>query len=259
MGPGAKNTSSECTSRAIFWKILKKYLFVAACGLSLVVASRGYSLVAVHRLLIAVASLVAEHGLQSTQPSAVVAYGLSCLVTCGIFLDQGLNPASPTLSGGFLTTGPPGRSQSRYTLFGSKWWWLAQFLCSSWHRARLHFLVSLATGWGHIAKFWPSLPRFKDQFPGNFQKWYMTLPGLSSKVPPVDSSTVYFFLPADAEDLKDSKFLKVGWTPRCKRYGTLNDYVKWSPPVKSLIMTWICDKLRRFDLFFDCTVWHAGS
>ena len=102
------------------------YNFLAALGLhcftkfSLVVASGGYSLVAVHRLLIAVASLAAEHGLQSTQSSVVVAYGLSCLVTCGIFLDQGLNPASPALAGGFLTTGPPGRSQSRYTLFGSK-------------------------------------------------------------------------------------------------------------------------------------------
>ena len=39
------------------------WVFVAAHGLSLVVASRGYSSVVVHRLLIAVASLVAEHGL----------------------------------------------------------------------------------------------------------------------------------------------------------------------------------------------------
>ena len=34
-------------------------------GLSLVAASKGYSLVAVHGLLIDVASLVVEHGLQS--------------------------------------------------------------------------------------------------------------------------------------------------------------------------------------------------
>ena len=40
--------------------------FVAACGLSLVIASRGYSLVAMHGLLIAVASLLAEHGLQAS-------------------------------------------------------------------------------------------------------------------------------------------------------------------------------------------------
>ena len=37
--------------------------FIAARGLSLVAASRGYSLVAASRLLIAVASLVAEHRL----------------------------------------------------------------------------------------------------------------------------------------------------------------------------------------------------
>ena len=38
-------------------------VFLAVCGLSLVVASGGYSLVEVHRLLIAVASLAAEHSL----------------------------------------------------------------------------------------------------------------------------------------------------------------------------------------------------
>ena len=38
-------------------------VFVAACELSLVAVSRGYSVVAVDRLLIVVASLVAEHGL----------------------------------------------------------------------------------------------------------------------------------------------------------------------------------------------------
>ena len=39
------------------------WVFVAACGLSLVAASRGYSFVAVRGLLIAVASLIVEHGL----------------------------------------------------------------------------------------------------------------------------------------------------------------------------------------------------
>ena len=38
-------------------------IFVAARGLSLVAASRDYSSVEVHRLLIVVASLVAEQGL----------------------------------------------------------------------------------------------------------------------------------------------------------------------------------------------------
>ena len=39
------------------------WVFVTECRLSLVAASRGYSLVAVRRLLVAVASLVAELGL----------------------------------------------------------------------------------------------------------------------------------------------------------------------------------------------------
>ena len=45
----------------LFWQ---RWVFVAACGLSLVAASGGYSFIVVCRLLIVVASLVAEHGLQ---------------------------------------------------------------------------------------------------------------------------------------------------------------------------------------------------
>ena len=44
--------------------------------LSLVLASRCYSLVVVHGLLIVVASLVAEHGLQAVWASVVVGAGL---------------------------------------------------------------------------------------------------------------------------------------------------------------------------------------
>ena len=44
----------------LFWL---HWVFIAACGLSLVVANRGYSIVVVRGLLIAVASLVAEHSL----------------------------------------------------------------------------------------------------------------------------------------------------------------------------------------------------
>ena len=39
------------------------WVFTAVSGLSLVAVSRGYFLVVVPRLLIAVASLIAEHGL----------------------------------------------------------------------------------------------------------------------------------------------------------------------------------------------------
>ena len=64
------------------------YVFVATHGLSLVAVSGGYSLVAVHGLLIVVASLVVELGLQSGQASIVLVHGLSCSAACGISLEQ---------------------------------------------------------------------------------------------------------------------------------------------------------------------------
>ena len=79
-------------------------------GLSLVVVSRGYSLVVMHRLLITVASHAADDKTQGTraevaaacglsssgsqalqQGSRVAEHGLSCSLACGIILDQRLN------------------------------------------------------------------------------------------------------------------------------------------------------------------------
>ena len=81
------------------------------CGLSLVAASRGYSLAAVRRLFVAVASLVVEHRLKGVRASVimehrlqstgsvVVALWLSCPAACGscpaacvIFSEQESNP-----------------------------------------------------------------------------------------------------------------------------------------------------------------------
>ena len=67
-------------------------------GFSLLGVNRGYSLVVVHRLLVVVASLVAEHRLEECRlqklqhvGSVVVEHGLSCSMARGIFPDQGLN------------------------------------------------------------------------------------------------------------------------------------------------------------------------
>ena len=79
---------------------LKKNLFIYFClcwvftavhGLSLVVMNGCYSPVAEPRFLIAVASFVAEHGLQSTD-SVVVVWGLSCPKAYRMFSDQESNP-----------------------------------------------------------------------------------------------------------------------------------------------------------------------
>ena len=75
----------------------------------LVVASEDYSLVAVHRLLIAVASLVLRS--LGAQASVVVVQGLSCFTACGISPNPGSNPSRLYPPSRLLTTGPPGRSQ----------------------------------------------------------------------------------------------------------------------------------------------------
>ena len=55
-------------------------VFVAMSGRSLIAASRGYSLVEVFRLLVAVASLIVEQGFWGARASIVVASGLICSV-----------------------------------------------------------------------------------------------------------------------------------------------------------------------------------
>ena len=66
-----------------FSEILFIDLFLAVLGLC---CCAGYSLVAVSRRLIAVASLVSEHRFRSC------GHGLSCSLACRIFPDQGWNP-----------------------------------------------------------------------------------------------------------------------------------------------------------------------
>ena len=54
-------------------------------------SERGRLFIAVRGVLIAVASLAAEHGLYRAG-SVVVGHRLSCPAACGIFPDQGSNP-----------------------------------------------------------------------------------------------------------------------------------------------------------------------
>ena len=93
------------------------YLFMAVFGLHCCAQAfsscgeRGLLFVAVRRLLIVVASLVTQHGLQvcglqqlwhvgsgvvarglQSAGSVVVVHRLSCSAACGIFPDQGTNP-----------------------------------------------------------------------------------------------------------------------------------------------------------------------
>ena len=75
----------KCNFIIYFWLF---WIFIAVRGLSLVMVHR---LLNAHRLLDAVASPVAEHAWALGHAGSVV-HGLSCLVSCGVFWDQGLNP-----------------------------------------------------------------------------------------------------------------------------------------------------------------------
>ena len=74
------------------------YLFLAALRLCCCLwafsgcGERGPLFFVVHRLLIAMASLSCRAQALGAWASVVVAHGLSCSVTCGIFLDQDSNP-----------------------------------------------------------------------------------------------------------------------------------------------------------------------
>ena len=110
------------------------WVFVAVHRLSLVAASGGYFLVAVLGLLIAVAFLVAEHGLWDSQASAAAAHELSGCGSralehrpgsCGAhprllrsmwFLPwSGLKPMCPALAGGLFTAELPGKPSKLFS------------------------------------------------------------------------------------------------------------------------------------------------
>ena len=114
----------------LFNNLLVVVGLLCSAGFSLVAASGGHSLLARHRLLIAVASFVVEHGfygagLRSCGSWAldpvltVVVHGLSCSVACGVFLDQVSNLRVLHWKAD-SSTEPPGRSTS---------WYLYLYLC----------------------------------------------------------------------------------------------------------------------------------
>ena len=96
------------------------WVFVAACGLSLVAASGGYSLfrcTGLLRWLLLLQSTGSRHAGSSSCGARALERSLS---SCGAraqllggmwdLPEPGIEPMSPALAGGFLTTAPPGKS-----------------------------------------------------------------------------------------------------------------------------------------------------
>ena len=113
--PPSENT---CDLFLIFKRLIYLWLcwvFIAVRGLSLVIACRGFSLAAVCGLLIAVASHRSDFSVRSTNSRRA---GSGLVVQTQLSRGMwnlprpGIKPMSPALVGGFLTTGPSGRSRT---------------------------------------------------------------------------------------------------------------------------------------------------
>ena len=102
--------------KEVFGFFLKKFLFMAALGL--LCWAKAFSSCGKQGLPSSCGAWASHcRGFSccgawgpGTQASVVAACGLSCSEACDIFLDQGIKLMTPALAGGFLTTGPPGKS-----------------------------------------------------------------------------------------------------------------------------------------------------
>ena len=149
-------------------------------GFSLAVASWGCSLVAVHRLLVAVASL-AEHGLWEAWVSAVaahvlcgaalglwspgsivVAHGISCFTACGIFPNQGSNLCLLRWQVDSLSLSHQG---TPCLVFGEE---IFQFFKSDLLRYNLHWLFLSTT----VYKFWKHMQSYHNQERPSFNIYF---------------------------------------------------------------------------------------
>ena len=109
---GAQTQASSTLLPFSYFLKLINFIFVCVGslllhGLPLVVASGGYSLAVAGKLLMVVASCVAEHGLCGVG-SVAGAHGLCCSAACEMCQDQRSNPC-PAPAGGFFTSEPPGK------------------------------------------------------------------------------------------------------------------------------------------------------
>ena len=120
-----------------------------------------------HRLLIAVTSLVAEHRLHGSRASVVVAHGLSrcCLQVQQLwhtglaalqhvnFPISGIEPRSPVLAGDFLTTGPPGKS-CLSVFYSSPLTYTLRVLGLAMFYLTLFLVIFVTERWQKFSKHW---------------------------------------------------------------------------------------------------------
>ena len=126
-------------------------------------------------------SLVVELRLQSTEASLLWHVGLVAPKPCGILVSRlGIEPVSPALRGGFLTTGPRGKSPSQrdkwnasrargmsqflyisgsplgqFCFPGNTWQCLESLLVVTTRRGRCYWLLPVSRGQRHLQNVLP--------------------------------------------------------------------------------------------------------
>ena len=94
----------------IFYYFWLHWVFVAVTGLSLVAASR--------TTLCGCSARASHCGGFSCRARTLESLGFnSCVAACGVIPEAGIKPMSSALAGGFLTTGPPGKSPLCFVLY----------------------------------------------------------------------------------------------------------------------------------------------
>ena len=124
-------------------------VFIAVYGLSLVAASRGYSLVVLH---LSRRWLLLLQSTDSRVRASVVSEQWLSFPMAGGLPRPGVEPKSLALAGGFLTIGPPGKSSRCHFLFSQ---WIGIYWAPTMDQLRLGEVYS----WWEGARASQELPK----------------------------------------------------------------------------------------------------
>ena len=130
---------------------------------------------------------VMHHLLLWLMDSLVMAHRLSCSAACRILVPRpGIKPVSPALAGGFLTTGPPGKSHIYHSdpclsicFWGSSsWYQILLFLHDPISKSyRVFFSATCLKSLPQFHSHWPKQQIFLDSSGSIFVK---VLPSMTS-------------------------------------------------------------------------------
>ena len=153
--------------------------------------------------------------------SVVVAHGLSCPTAQGIFLDQGLNPCPPAMAGGFLNTGPLGRSSFLEFIFSSSvtsWAKFPRFTAFYVNRACSSLTYLSNAKWAAVTGYFRIADHSLFPVPSSLGPWPSSVSSFSQTRPHFLSSDFSLFILSIIFDIWDQP-PKSKQIQKCAIYG----------------------------------------